>query len=127
MSVNSKRRGDAELPPEPALDLVADPDEAAVGDCVLEPGVLAVRAVAEVALNGDDLLRDVDHLLRAAEPEDVGQAGVGLDLVVGHPHAPADRDVEARQPAVVVRDRDEAEVVGEDVDVVARAGPRKPS
>ena len=51
--------GDPELPAEAALDLLADPDQPAVGDRVLEPGMLAVGAVAVVALHGDDRLGDV--------------------------------------------------------------------
>ncbi len=39
---------------------------------------------------------------------------------MGHAHAAADRDVPALQRAGLVERRDEAEVLGEDVDVVVR-------
>ena len=50
---------------EPALDLAAEPLDAALVDEVLEAGPVAVLAVAEVALHGDDRLGDVDDPLRA--------------------------------------------------------------
>ena len=46
---------------EAALDLAAEPVDAPLVEEVLEPGPLAVLAVAEVALHGDDRLGDVDH------------------------------------------------------------------
>ena len=80
--------------------------------------MLALRAVAVVALHGDDLLRDIDDLVHPAKSKDVRETGEGLHLIVRHSHATADRDVEADKVARIVRDGDEAEVVGEDIDVV---------
>ena len=92
-----------------------------VGDGVFETGVFAVGAVAVVALDEHDLFGDVDDLVYGAETEDIGEARVGLDLVVRHAEAAADGDVEAEEfLAGLVGDGDEAEIVGVDVDVVAR-------
>jgi hypothetical protein len=68
-----------------------------------------------------DLFGDVDDLVDRAETEDIGDARVGLDLVVRHAEAAADGDVEAEEfLAGLIGDGDEAEVVRVDVDVVAR-------
>ena len=71
-----------------------------------------------VALDLDDLLGDLFDLVPGAEADGVGDAGIGLDLVVCHPEAPSDGHVEAGQPALVVGDGNEAESVGEDVDLI---------
>src|ERR1017187_7941732 len=89
--------GRAELPSKPALDLRPYPGQPAVGDRVLEPGVPPVGPVAVVALHGDNLLGDVDGLAGEAEPEDIGEARIGIHVVVGHTQPAADRDVEAGQ------------------------------
>ena len=103
------------------FDFGAEPDEAAVGDGVFEPGVFAVGAVAVVALDEHDFLGDVDDLIHRAEAEDIREARVGFDLVVRHAEAAADGHIETKQfLAGRVGDRDEAEIVSVDVDVVAR-------
>ena len=50
-----------ELPTQSAVQLVAEPLEPAVGDRVLQPGVLAIGPVAEVAL---DRQHGLGHLRR---------------------------------------------------------------
>ena len=113
----------AELVAEAPLDLGAEGVEPAVLDRVLEARALAVLAVAPVALHGDDLLGDIDRLLGRAEAEDVGRAREGVVLAVRHAHAAADGDVVADELALL-DDGDVAEVVREDVDVVATAARR---
>ena len=113
--------GRAEHVAEAFLDLGAEPDDAAVGDGVFEAGVFAIGAVAVVALDEHDFFGDVHDLVGGAEAEDVGEARVGLDLVVRHAEAAADGDVEAEEFfAGLIGDGDEAEIVGVDVDVIAR-------
>ena len=109
-----------ELDARALLDLGAERIEPAVLDRVFEPRVLAVRAVAPVALHGDHRLGDLHRIFGAAEAHDVGGARIGVGLAVGHAHAAADGHVPAGDVAGLVRDRDEAEVVREDVDVVRR-------
>ncbi len=104
---------------EPTLDLGAEPVDAAILDRVFEPRVLAVRPIAEVALHQHHLLGHIDRLLGQAKAHDVGGPGKRLGLAVGHAHAAADRDVVADHAAGLIRDRDEAQIMGEHVDVVA--------
>mmetsp|Transcript_55592 Transcript_55592/g.149919 ORF Transcript_55592/g.149919 Transcript_55592/m.149919 type:complete len:458 (-) Transcript_55592:1068-2441(-) len=101
------------------LDLLAVELSSVVLDGVLDAGVLAVGAVAEVARHGHDGLADVLRVLRLAEADDIGQPRVRLLVVVGEAETATHRDVEAEQ-LVVLDDRDEATAVREDVDVVAR-------
>ena len=86
----------------------------------LSRACLRLAAIAEVALHEHHLLGDVDRLLGPAEAHDVGGAREGLGLAVGHAHAAADGDVVADHLAVLARDGDEAQVLGEHVDVVGR-------
>ena len=83
----------------------------------LKRAVLAVRAVAEVALHEHDFFGDLDHLLRRAEADDIGEARIGCLVAVGGPHAAADGDVETGEFAVF-DDGDERQAVGEDIDIV---------
>ncbi len=82
--------------------------------------MLAVAAVAPIALHGDGCFRDGDGVAGRAKSQNVGGARIGVGLAVGHSHAAADRDVPALDLTFVVEDRDIAEVVGVDVDVVRR-------
>src|SRR5690606_3295000 len=72
---------------EPPVQLVLEPVEAAVVDRVLEPRVLAIGAVPEIALHADDVLGDGERLLDGAEADDVADARVGRGLAVGRAHA----------------------------------------
>ena len=93
--LEAERAGRLQGVAEPALDLGAEPVDAAVLDRVFEARVLAVGAIAEIALHQHDLLGDVDRLLGRAEAHDVGGARIGFRLAVRHAHAAADRDVPA--------------------------------
>ena len=94
-------------------------------DGVLQPCALAHRAVAPVALGGDHGFGDRDHLVRRDEADHVGDARIGFGIAVGRAHAAADADVVAEQGAVVAAavvtyDRDEAQILREDIDIVTR-------
>ena len=54
------------------------------------------------------------------KPKKLGGARIGFRLAVRHAHAAADRDIPARDLSGCVDDGDEAEIVGENVDVVRR-------
>lgn len=83
--------------------------------------VLAVRAVAVVPLGEHDGLSDGVALLGRDETKDGAETRVSLGVRVGDTHASSGGDVEAEQLLrLLVHDRDEADVVGEDVDVVVR-------
>ena len=117
--VERKRPRLAKRVAEPVFDFAAKPVQAAILDRVLESRVSAVNAVAEVALRGDDFLGDIGHLPRRAKAEHIRQAREGCLLAVAHPHAAAGGDCVA-DDLVVLDDGDEAEVVREHIDVVAR-------
>ena len=80
--------------------------------------MLAVLAIAEVALGGQDRFRNRDNLFRPTEADHVAESWIGDLLAVGHPHAAASSHVEPEQ-LVFLGDGDKPEVVGEYVDVVA--------
>src|SRR5690606_7623270 len=92
---------------------------AAIVDRVLEPRVHAVAAVAEIALDPDDVLRDRNHVLRLAVSDRRREPRIRLWVTVRHAEPAADRDV-VPDDLVALGNRDEAEVLPEDVDVVQR-------
>ena len=104
---------------EPALDLASKPVQPAILNGVLESGVFAVGTIAVIPLGGDDFLGHVCHLFRRAKTKHVGQAREGLGLPVVHAHSTANGDGVAND-LVVLNHRDEAKVVREQVDIVAR-------
>jgi hypothetical protein len=96
-------------------------------DGVLEPRVLAVAAVAEVALRGDHGLGDREQPARAEEADHVGQPRVGLASPWVAPRPPPTVRLKPTSvQRIVLDDGDEAEVLGEDVDVVDGGTPRRP-
>ena len=102
-------------------DLGAKPLDAVLFERVLESGPMAVVAIAEVALRGDDRLDDVGQILRrhpgdrAAEHR-IRVVGPG----VAHAHPAAGEHDEPGQLAgeTLTQGRDDADVVGMDVDAV---------
>ena len=119
VAVEVERTRGREGKPGAPFHLGLEPVQTAVVDRVLQTRVLAFAAVAVVALRRHDRLGHGDDLIRLDEAEHVAEARVGLRVAVRRAHAAADGDVEAEQHAVF-DDRDEAEVVGEHVDIVAR-------
>ncbi len=104
---------------EATLELRTEPVEPAIGDGVLEAGVLALAAIAEVALRRHDRLGNGEQAVRREEADEVREPGVGLRVAVRRAETAAHRQVEAGE-ATGLDDGDEAEVLREDVDVIDR-------
>ena len=117
--VEFKRPRLAKRVAEPALDLASKPVQPAILNGVLEPGVFAVGTIAVIPLGGDDFLSHVCHLFGRVKTKHVGQTREGLGLPMVHAHATANGDGVAND-LVVLNHRDEAKVVREQVDIVAR-------
>ncbi|GJE43124.1 hypothetical protein AEGHOMDF_2303 [Methylobacterium soli] len=103
---------------DPLLDLGPERRQAVALDRVLEARVLAALAVAPVALDRHHGLGHPHGVVGFAEQHQVGGAREGVGLAMGHAHAAAHRDVPAGHAVLLVENRDEAEIVGEDVDLV---------
>ena len=63
---------------EAPFDLATEPLDAPLVDEVLEASPLAILTVAEVALDGDDRLGDVDHSLWSDPPQRRGEPRIGV-------------------------------------------------
>ena len=88
--------GVAERLAEPASTSAAEPVDAPLVDEVLEAGPLAVLAVAEVALHGDDRLGDVDDPSGGTHPSgDASRGYVSSGRAWLMPEPAADEDVVA--------------------------------
>lgn len=75
-------------------------------------------AVTVIPLDKHDLFGDGAALVRCKEADDCASARIRLLVTVCDAHTTADRDIEAGQLSVLVHDRDESDIVREDVDVV---------
>src|SRR5690606_37555807 len=104
---------------EPSLDFRAYEIDALVVHGVLEARARAVGAIPVIALYGHDRLRRMQQLLFGDIADDVGQARIGFGRAIGAPHSAADRDIEAEQ-LLVVGNRDEAQILAVNVDIVQR-------
>ena len=72
-----------------------------------------------IALHRHDFLSDVHHVLGQTEPNDIARPRVSFWLTMGHAHA-ATRDHVIADDRRAVPDRDEAQVLCEDIDIVVR-------
>ena len=72
-----------------------------------------------VPLDGYDPLGHRDGLVGRAEGNDFGETRKSLFIPMGHAHSATDGDIKAEQ-LTIFDNRDEAEAVREDVDVVIR-------
>ena len=86
-------------------------------DRIFEPGHFAVGAVTKIPLHLHHRLGDRKHVFRRHEAQPLGERGEGLGGARRHPQATAGEDVVAENPSALV-DREEAEIVGVDVDAV---------
>ena len=86
--------------------------------------MLALGAVAEIAMDCDDGLRHVHQLVRCDETQHIRQARVSLCVAMTAAHAAADGEIVAGE-LVVFENRDEAEVVGKDVNVIHRRNDKR--
>jgi len=105
-------------------------------DSVLQPGVLTALGVSAnailqavgienvlcsvtvISLDQHDLLRHVFTLLHCAETENVCSSGIRLLVCMGYTHSASSSDVESGESTVLIQDRNEANIIGKDVDVV---------
>ncbi|MNZ66457.1 hypothetical protein D3C78_846820 [compost metagenome] len=83
------------LPSKTSMQLILEPFNAAVVNCVLETSVLANGTVAVIALYRNCLLGNIDHLLWCTEADYLRYLRVGFGVAVGHTHAPAYRHIKA--------------------------------
>ena len=109
----------AELPTETGFEFVFEPVHSAVLDGVFEARVLAVGAVAEIALHGENFFRHFDDFFAGKVTDHVGETRIGLGVAVRHAKAAADGEIVAEE-FPVFPDGDETEVLRVDVDIVAR-------
>ncbi len=102
-----------------ADDLVAERVQAHRFERVLEARVLAVGAISVVALGGHDCFGCVHHVAPPDVKQRLRQVRPGGELAVAHAESAAHRDRVAFDDAVDDM-RDEAEVLREHIDIVAR-------
>ena len=91
--------GSARLELHPALQLLAEPLDAAVLQDVFQPRVLPVGAVAEIAMDRQHRLGHLHHFLRRQKADDVRQPREGRLVAVAAAHAAAGGQVVAEQLA----------------------------
>ncbi len=84
---------------------------------VFQTRQLAVGAVAEIALDGDDLPAGIERFLLRDKADDGAKQRVGLRISVRHAHAAAHRHVEAGERAVFFHGN-QADIMREYVRVV---------
>lgn len=90
-----------------------------VVDGVLETGMGAIGAIAEIPLNGTNGLTGIDNLLFRHITRHGGQARIGSRVAISQPHSTANYHVEAADMAVF-NDGNQADIVGEHVAVIFR-------
>ena len=99
------------------LDLAFEPRNAAILNGVFQTRMLAVCAVAEVTLGGEDGLANFIDLVGSDESQNIGQAREGLGISMAHSETAADRDIVANE-FVILDDRDVAEILGKHIHIV---------
>lgn len=75
--------------------------------------------IAIIPLDDHNLLSHALSLFHSTKAQHVSEAGICLLVSVRHTHATAGSDVEASKIAVLIYNGDKAEVVREEVDIVA--------
>ena len=133
-----ERMSGLKLIPKPLFNFCLEVLEPHPVNSVLQPGVFAALeisanhvlqtvaienvlcAVTVVSLDQHDLLRHVFTLLHCAETEDISSSGICLLVCMGYTHSTSSSDVESSESAILIQDRNEADIVGEDVDIVRR-------
>ena len=101
------------------LHLADEPFEATGVDRVLQPRVLAIAAIAEIALRGHDRFGHREQLLGRHEADHITEARIGSGLAVGGAEAAAYADIEAAQ-FFAFDDGNESQILRKHVDVIAR-------
>lgn len=80
----------------------------------------ALYTVAVVSLDQHDLLRHVFTLFHCAKTENIGCSGICLLVCMGYTHSTSGSDIESGEFTSLIHNRDETNIVGEDVDVIRR-------
>ena len=80
----------------------------------------ALYTVAIVSLDQHDLLRHVFTLFHCAKTENIGCSGICLLVCMGYTHSTSSSDIESGESTSLIHNRDETNIVGEDVDVIRR-------
>ena len=111
---------------EVLFDLGAEGRHSPVVNDVLEPGSLAVGAVAEVAKDLEDRLADLEHVAAIDVAKRQRQERKRLLCTRGRAQPAADQDVVADEPPVL-DDAQKTEVVGMDVGAIVFGQARRPS
>ena len=101
------------------LDFGARPVHAAFSDDIFQARMFAVGTVAVIAVNCQDGLRNVHEFVGREEAEDIREARESLLISVAAAHTAADGEIVAGE-FVVFDNRNEADVVRENVQVVHR-------
>ncbi len=101
------------------LEFLAEPLGALFLEDILEPRVLAIRAVAKVAMHGEHAARNFHELLGRDESDHVRDAREGLREAVRAALPAADGEIVADDFSALL-DGDVAEAIREDVHVVQR-------
>ena len=84
-------------------------------DQVLHPGMATLLAVAEIPLQGEDRLHQIEHVLVGHIAEGIGGAGKGFFLVVGAAHAAPHVHIAAHGPALGIAEQHQPDVLGQQV------------
>jgi len=105
-------------------------------DSVLQPGILTtlkasgnitlqtigmenvLHTVTIIPLDQHDFLRHVFTLLHCAETEDVCRSGICLLVCMRYTHSTSSSDIESGESTFLIHNRNEADIIGKDVDVV---------
>jgi hypothetical protein len=79
-----------------------------------------LHTVTVVSLDQHNLLCHILTLLHCAKTEDIGSSGVRLLVSMRNTHSTSSSDIESGEFTVLVHDCDEADIIGEEVDVIRR-------
>ena len=101
------------------VDFVLHEFHAAFGDNVFQARVFAVGAVAEIAMNCQNGFRHFNYFIRRKKSDDVREARKSLHVAVTATHAAADGEI-VTDEFFVFDNRDEADVVRENINIVDR-------
>ena len=93
------------------LDFASEDIDTHVVNCVFQPSVLTILAVAIVALNKHYFLADDVDLISRYVAHHAARSGVGLLIIVSDTHASSDKNVEAFQAIARAFDGNETYVM----------------
>ena len=97
------------------LQFCFEPGHPPVMDQVFHPSVATLLAVAEIPLQGEDGLHQIEHVPIGHIAEGIGGAGKGFFLVVGAAHAAPHVHIAAHGPALGIAEQHQPDVLGQQV------------